>query len=332
MDWLSRVGSAVDDARRRMETMENAAHDAVQRAKAEVTEGASSIRNTVRDRVASCPEPSPAVLEHAASAAVDFANNAAKNATAHTPIVPHLPRVPTLPKLPQVIPNVGEEGSTTEAARPYVMLAAGAGTSYVSGHLGPAGAVAQRGLDEAVNRYGTAQDKFNFGYGQMAGAVAVGVQGAAMATEGGSFEVASAGLATPIAVPVAAVGAMQIAVAISHADGAQALMTKGSAGTGPAAGVAPKPKDFRRGELEEHFGDHAGEWPKGMTREQYDRGAKELLSRPPGGDILGHTRPNGDIMRYNKAKNEIAVMSRDGTIRTYFRPSGGISYWNRQVQ
>lgn len=312
--------------------MESAAHDAVQRAKTEVAEGASSVRNTIRDRVASCPEPSTAVLEHAATAAVDFANNMAKNATAHVPIVPHLPRVPQLPKLPQVVPNVGEQGSTTEAVRPYVMVAAGAGTSFVSGHLGPAGALAQRGLDEAVSRYGTAQDKFNFGYGQMAGAVAVGIQGAAMATEGGSFEVASAGLATPVAVPVAAVGAMQVAVAISHADGAQALMASGASAAGPAGRADPKPTEFRRGELERHFGEHAGEWPKGMTREQYDRGAKELLSRPPGGDILGHTRPNGDIMRYNKAKNEIAVMSRDGTLRTYFRPSGGLGYWNRQVQ
>ena len=212
------------------------------------------------------------------------------------------------------------------------MVAAGAGTSFVSGHLGPAGALAQRGLDEAVNRYGTGQDKFNFGYGQLGGAVAVGAQGAAMATEGGSFEVASVGLATPIAVPVAAVGAMQVAVAISHADGARALMASGTSAAGPAASIDPKPTEFRRGQLDAHFGKHRQEWPEGMTREQYDRGAKDLLARPRGGDILGHTRADGDILRYNKATNELAIMGKDGTIRTYFRPSGGMRYWNGELQ
>ncbi len=61
------------------------------------------------------------------------------------------------------------------------------------------------------------------------------------------------------------------------------------------------------------------------------RASLDLLGRSEGGDILGHTRANGDVLRYNRATNDFAVMANDGTIRTYFRPSGGIAYWNAQV-
>lgn len=88
-----------------------------------------------------------------------------------------------------------------------------------------------------------------------------------------------------------------MAVAISHADGARALMASGASAAGPATRIDPKPTEFKRGQLEAHFGKHRGEWPDGMTREQYDRGAKDLLSRSPGGSVLGHTRGDGHILR-----------------------------------
>ncbi len=155
-----------------------------------------------------------------------------------------------------------------------------------------------------------------------------------MMGEGGAAETATLGAATPIAVPVAVAGAVQVAVAASHVDGAIGLMSKGASGTSrstASTAVTPTPTGFKPGELENHFAKHAGEWPPGLTKEQYLRGGRELLAQSPGGDILGHTRPNGDVLRYNNATNEFAVMAQDGTIRTFFRPSGGINYWNAQV-
>ena len=31
-------------------------------------------------------------------------------------------------------------------------------------------------------------------------------------------------------------------------------------------------------------------------------------------------------MRYDSATNELGIVSRDGVLRTYFRPNGGYSY------
>jgi hypothetical protein len=91
------------------------------------------------------------------------------------------------------------------------------------------------------------------------------------------------------------------------------------------------PKGFAAGRLAEHFRKHAAEWAPPISSEAaYLRQASDLLSFPPGGSILQKVRPNGDILRYNTATNEFASMASDGTIRTFFRPTDGINYWNRQ--
>jgi hypothetical protein len=103
-----------------------------------------------------------------------------------------------------------------------------------------------------------------------------------------------------------------------------------------AARGAPKllnpARNFAEGQLEKHFAKHAGEWGAGnITKQGYLKRAQDLLSRQPGGDILGHTRAGGDILRYNARTNEFAVGAADGTIRTLFRPTDGMAYWLRQV-
>lgn len=104
---------------------------------------------------------------------------------------------------------------------------------------------------------------------------------------------------------------------------------------GPAAEPSKpawRPTNFRPGELDRHFKKHGREWgAERLTRDDYLERARSLLAREPGGEILGHTRANGDILRYNRKTNEFAVAARDGTIRTLFRPDGGLSYWKRQV-
>lgn len=50
----------------------------------------------------------------------------------------------------------------------------------------------------------------------------------------------------------------------------------------------------------------------------------------PGDDMLVKTRSNGDRIFYNQATNEFGVVTKDGVIRTYFKPADGIDYFNNQ--
>ncbi len=85
-------------------------------------------------------------------------------------------------------------------------------------------------------------------------------------------------------------------------------------------------------QLADHFTKHAPEWGAGnITPGGYLRRAETLLNRPPGGNILSYTGPNGDILRYNTRTNEFAVGSADGFIRTLFRPDRGVAYWLQQI-
>jgi pyocin large subunit-like protein len=79
--------------------------------------------------------------------------------------------------------------------------------------------------------------------------------------------------------------------------------------------------------LDSHYMKHASEFGN-ITKEQYLKGAQNLTN--PGGNILTKARSNGDILFYNKSTNEFAVKASDGTIRTYFKPTDGIDYFNRQ--
>jgi pyocin large subunit-like protein len=81
--------------------------------------------------------------------------------------------------------------------------------------------------------------------------------------------------------------------------------------------------------LDSHFKKHAAEFGN-ITKEQYLKGAQDLVSSKPGGNILTKVRPNGDTIFYNKISNEFAVKTSDGIIRTYFKPTDGINYFNRQ--
>jgi len=91
-------------------------------------------------------------------------------------------------------------------------------------------------------------------------------------------------------------------------------------------------KGFAQGQLDKHFVKHAAEWGAGnISKTGYANRAQNLLGRDVGGDILGHVRANGDVLRYNAATNEFAAGAADGTIRTLFRPSDGMAYWLKQV-
>lgn len=83
--------------------------------------------------------------------------------------------------------------------------------------------------------------------------------------------------------------------------------------------------------LNQHFEKHGSEFYDdfGYQNEQeYEKGASDVINNP---DALFKTEAeDGDGIYYIEQTNEFVVLSTDGYIRTYFRPSGKIDYFNRQ--
>lgn len=54
-----------------------------------------------------------------------------------------------------------------------------------------------------------------------------------------------------------------------------------------------------------------------------------FTTRPPTGTETA-SRPNGDTLLYQASTNTFAVVARDGTPRTMFKPNDGPTYWAEQ--
>ncbi len=83
--------------------------------------------------------------------------------------------------------------------------------------------------------------------------------------------------------------------------------------------------------LNQHFEKHGGEFSDYFgyeTAQEYEKGASDVINNP---DALYKTEAeDGDGVYYLESTNEFVILSTDGYIRTYFLPSGGIDYFNRQ--
>lgn len=83
--------------------------------------------------------------------------------------------------------------------------------------------------------------------------------------------------------------------------------------------------------LQQHFSKHGSEFKNDFgykTAEEYEKGASDVINNP---DALHKTeKEDGDGVYYLKNTNEFVILSTDGYIRTYFRPSSGMSYYERQ--
>lgn len=131
-----------------------------------------------------------------------------------------------------------------------------------------------------------------------------------------------------------AFGATRAILAAVAAAVDAALGPEGGATAAEGAGAEGGADFASKAKFDQHFAKHGGEWPGGISEADYLAKARQLLSEPVGGDILGYERPGpggNDILRYNTATNEFAVQAPDGSIRTLFRPKDGINYWNKQV-
>ncbi len=86
-----------------------------------------------------------------------------------------------------------------------------------------------------------------------------------------------------------------------------------------------------KNQLEQHFEKHGSEFDSDFgydTPEEYEAGANDVINNP---DALYKTeKEDGDSVYYLEDTNEFVILSTDGYIRTYFRPTAGIDYFNRQ--
>ncbi len=79
--------------------------------------------------------------------------------------------------------------------------------------------------------------------------------------------------------------------------------------------------------LRQHFEKHGGEFDY-STAEEYEKGASDVINNPEA--LFKTEAEDGDGVYYIEQSNEFVILSTDGYIRTYFKPSGGIDYFNRQ--
>ncbi len=86
--------------------------------------------------------------------------------------------------------------------------------------------------------------------------------------------------------------------------------------------------EFRKQQyLDEHFAKHGEEFDY-QTAEEYLAGANRVINDP--NSLYKTEAEDGDHIYYLESSNEFVVVSTDGYIRTYFKPSAGIDYFNRQ--
>ena len=79
--------------------------------------------------------------------------------------------------------------------------------------------------------------------------------------------------------------------------------------------------------LNEHYEKH-GKDMGFASAEEYEKAAAAVPVNP---DALHKTeKEDGDDVYYVEATNEFVIVSGDGFIRTYFLPSGGKAYYDRQ--
>ena len=86
-----------------------------------------------------------------------------------------------------------------------------------------------------------------------------------------------------------------------------------------------------RRHLDEHFRKHGNEFGS-ISKADYLRFAQELRDAPVGPTILEAKRADGVVTRFERKRGWFGAFDRDGTIRTFFIPAAGESYFRRQAR
>lgn len=80
-------------------------------------------------------------------------------------------------------------------------------------------------------------------------------------------------------------------------------------------------------QLQEHFEKHGDEFEY-ATAEEYQQGAGNVINSPNA--LHKIEKEDGDDVYYLEETNEFVILSSNGHIRTYFKPSDGKEYFERQ--
>jgi pyocin large subunit-like protein len=83
--------------------------------------------------------------------------------------------------------------------------------------------------------------------------------------------------------------------------------------------------------LQDHFEKYGHEFGDGITQQQYLRLAQQLRDSHAGKDILEFRRKDGAI-RFDRKHGYFGAYDPDGTIRTFFIPSDGVRYFEREAR
>ncbi len=117
--------------------------------------------------------------------------------------------------------------------------------------------------------------------------------------------------------PSPAINCPPAAEAETVAAESEAAATEVEATQGTGAKFADNAK------LADHFQRHGGDFGAKSAAE-YESQADNFLTGPRGEGVLEKTRDNGDVVRYSPATEEFGVVSKDGTIRTYYEPDPAV--------
>ena len=79
---------------------------------------------------------------------------------------------------------------------------------------------------------------------------------------------------------------------------------------------------------DEHYEKHGAEFGN-ITKEEYLELANDLIYSESD-RVLHKYSEDGDYMYFDQDTGYFLVLSEDGYIRTFFIPTAGINYWNRQ--
>ena len=69
-----------------------------------------------------------------------------------------------------------------------------------------------------------------------------------------------------------------------------------------------------------HFNKHKDEFPGVRNAKEYVEAAKKFMTDPPVGTYTRVREPGGDILRYDPASGTLGIMTKDGVMKTMFKP------------
>jgi pyocin large subunit-like protein len=101
--------------------------------------------------------------------------------------------------------------------------------------------------------------------------------------------------------------------------------------TTPAVSVRTNIGFRSRKQFDEHFAKHGREFG-GVSKQEYLLEAQQLRDAPVGGDVEEIVRDDGTSSRFDRNTGAFLAFNSDGTIRTFFKPNNGESYFRRQAE